>query len=90
MTEVKKNETEHLWKTLETWSKEWDMYKTELEKYKQDNNWLISDLKDRYGEIEMLWRQVFTLENQDDELSTDKKQELIRSEIDHQVKLIKS
>ena len=38
MQEVKKNESEYLRKTLETKTKEKDMYKAELEKYKADNN----------------------------------------------------
>jgi len=37
-----------LWKTLETWTKEKDMYKQEVEKYKADNTWLRNELRERF------------------------------------------
>lgn len=83
MQEVKKNESEYLRKTLETKTKEKDMYKAELEKYKADNNRLWGELKERIQEIDMLRKQVFTLENQDDDLSPEKRQELLKSEIEY-------
>lgn len=88
MQEVKKNESEMLWKTLETRTKEKDMYKLELEKYKSDNSRLRNEIWDRLSEIDMLRKQVFTLEAQDD-VSPDKKQEMIKAEIEHQTNLLK-
>jgi len=63
MQDSKKNESEILWKTLDTWTKEWDMYKAELEKYRLDNQRVWHEMKQKMEEIEMLWWQVFTLEN---------------------------
>ena len=45
--EVKKNEIELLKKSLENKTKEKDMYKAELEKYKNDNSWLWQEMKER-------------------------------------------
>lgn len=38
----------------------------------------------------MLRKQVFTLENQDDDISPEKRQDMIKAELEYQISLYKS
>lgn len=81
---VAQNEAEGIKKSLELRTRERDMYKEELEKARKDNARLRGQIQEVLGQNKILKKKVTTLELED-EISPEKKTELLKSEVEAQV-----